>query len=343
MCMAYSDDDQDIYLKNVFKFYKHLNYTHDVCKRIRTCTDLVFKEIVFNNLSNSHPNCIVQSLVTEDFFIIKNFLSSTKLEDLWQSALTEWCRLPTAQCNLDTKVSPNNRICPTDSWYSKLRWVTLGYHYQWSERAYDESKIGEFPELLSETVVSIVNFLKQLIENGEILSNNYSNLLEKCKNYNPEASIVNYYRTKTTMGFHSDDAEVDKEAPLISISIGPAALFLLETSKPIKHKFDSPLSHSSFEQAAGYDHIVPVFLHHGDVVIMAGKSRLARHAVPVIFLNDVAEVVLKGALNVSHKICDKFLRQDHDNDECIHCQEFVQYAKSTRINMNVRQVMPAHK
>lgn len=80
-----------------------------------------------------------------DFFIIKNFFSPIEIKDLWLAALTEWCHSPTAQCNLSTNVSHNNRmlfifttyaigITCTDPWYSKLRWITLGYHYQWSER-----------------------------------------------------------------------------------------------------------------------------------------------------------------------------------------------------------------
>ncbi|KAH9579449.1 Nucleic acid dioxygenase alkbh1, variant 2 [Schistosoma haematobium] len=144
------------------------------------------------------------------------------------------------------------------------------------------------------------------------------------------------------MGFHSDDAEIDKEAPLVSISVGPTALFLLETSEAIKHEFDLSL-HGSFNRAADYDHVLPIYLCHGDVVIMAGKSRLARHAVPVIFFDDDTEVVSKGALRVSHDICEKFLKQDHNDDACTHCQECLTYIRTTRINMNIRQVMPVHR
>ncbi|CAH8604158.1 unnamed protein product [Schistosoma intercalatum] len=340
--MAYSDEDQSTYLKDVFKFYKHLNYTHDVREQIRRYTDSTFKETVFTRLPNSRSDCSVQTIPTEDFFIIKNFFSPIEIKDLWLAALTEWCHSPTAQCNLSTNVSHNNRITCTDPWYSKLRWITLGYHYQWSERIYNESKVGEFPSLLYGTTVNIINFLKHLIEKGEISSRNSSRLLEQCRNYTPEASIVNYYRTKTTMGFHSDDAEIDKEAPLVSISVGPTALFLLETSEAIKHEFDVSL-HGSFNRTVDYDHVLPIYLCHGDVVIMAGKSRLARHAVPVIFFDDDTEVVSKGALRVSHDICEKKLKQDHNDDACTHCQECLTYIRTTRINMNIRQVMPVHR
>ncbi|VDP96053.1 unnamed protein product [Trichobilharzia regenti] len=121
-----------------------------------------------------------------------------------------------------------------------------------------------------------------------------------------------------------------------SFSIGPTALFLLETSKPID------CQHSPVHEFTGSNTIFPVFLQHGDIVIMAGKSRLARHAVPNIFFNDIPNVVLETAQRVSHKICESVVHEK-GNDSCLHCQEFLQYAASTRINMNVRQVMPVNE
>ncbi|CAH8551804.1 unnamed protein product [Schistosoma turkestanicum] len=108
--MAYSDENQSTYLKDVFKFYKHLDCSLNVREQIQRYTDSVLKETVFTKLSNSHPVCTVQTLPTEDFIIIKNFFSPTAIEGLWLDALTEWCHLPTAQCNLNTNISPSNRM-----------------------------------------------------------------------------------------------------------------------------------------------------------------------------------------------------------------------------------------
>nr|CAH8867410.1 unnamed protein product [Trichobilharzia regenti] len=338
--MAYSEElNSD--LKNIFKFYKLLDYTQDVCMQICVYAESVLKTLCVENPFNDrhHDICTVQHLPNEDFFIFKNFLSENEIDALLLAALTEWCYLPSAENNLSTTadvITNSKKISPSNPWYCKLRWITLGYHYQWSDRVYDESKVGEFPLLLNEITVHVVNFLRLLIETGSISSNNSTRLLEKCQNYKPEASIVNYYRTKTTMGFHSDDAELDKEAPLVSISIGPTALFLLETSKPID------CQHSPVHEFTGSNTIFPVFLQHGDIVIMAGKSRLARHAVPNIFFNDIPNVVLETAQRVSHKICESVVHEK-GNDSCLHCQEFLQYAASTRINMNVRQVMPVNE
>lgn len=43
----------------------------------------------------------------------------------------------------------------------------------------------------------------------------------------PEAVIVNYYGRSSSMGGHQDDVEPYTEAPVVSTSIGAAALFLL--------------------------------------------------------------------------------------------------------------------
>jgi alkylated DNA repair protein alkB family protein 1 len=43
----------------------------------------------------------------------------------------------------------------------------------------------------------------------------------------PEAAIVNYYPMGASMGGHLDDAEHAMQKPIISISIGCSAIFLL--------------------------------------------------------------------------------------------------------------------
>jgi alkylated DNA repair protein alkB family protein 1 len=56
---------------------------------------------------------------------------------------------------------------------NQLRWITLGYHYNWTQRTYDKNHYSPFPENLSELTVS----------------------LAKCVGYRikPEAAIVNFY------------------------------------------------------------------------------------------------------------------------------------------------------
>eukprot|EP01034_Spumella_vulgaris_P021619 gene21619-27658_t len=69
------------------------------------------------------------------------------------------------------------------------------------------------------------------------------------------------------MGGHLDDAEHTMEKPIVSISLGCSAIFLLggkdRTIKPI-----------------------PILLRSGDALVMSGESRYCYHGVPVILPPD---------------------------------------------------------
>ncbi|PIK54753.1 putative alkylated DNA repair protein alkB-like 1-like [Apostichopus japonicus] len=81
--------------------------------------------------------------------------------------------------------------------FSQLRWVTLGYHYNWSTKLYDPKDVSPFPEdigILSAIVATSLGF----------------------HNFKAEAAIVNYYNMNSTLGGHNDHSELDHDAPLIS-------------------------------------------------------------------------------------------------------------------------------
>ena len=74
--------------------------------------------------------------------------------------------------------------------------------------------------------------------------------------FKPEAGIVNYYHLNSTLSGHQDHSEKNLDAPLISLSFGNSALFLIGgKTKDIKPK--------------------AFLLKSGDIVIMSGESRLA--------------------------------------------------------------------
>ncbi|MBZ3888157.1 DNA oxidative demethylase ALKBH1 [Sciurus carolinensis] len=70
----------------------------------------------------------------------------------------------------------------------KLRWVTLGYHYNWDKQ-----------------VAAACGF----------------------QGFRAEAGILNYYRLDSTLGIHVDRSELDHSKPLLSFSFGQSAIFLL--------------------------------------------------------------------------------------------------------------------
>lgn len=73
-----------------------------------------------------------------------------------------------------------------------------------------------------------------------------------------EAGIVNYYSRRGFMGGHKDDLEYTFTAPVVSISLGCACVFLLGG------------------EDAGVEP-VSVLLKSGDVMVMGGDARLAMH------------------------------------------------------------------
>ena len=125
--------------------------------------------------------------------------------------------------------------------FKALRWASLGYHYDWTKRMYQENVKSQFPTKLG----VLCKYLAGLA--GE--------------NMIAEAAIINYYPVGTYMSGHLDDAEHAMEEPIVSISLGCPAIFLLGG----KTKNDSPTG---------------IIIRSGDVIIMSKDSRYAYHGVP---------------------------------------------------------------
>ena len=76
----------------------------------------------------------------------------------------------------------------------------------------------------------------------------------------PDACLVNRYEAGTKLSLHQDKDERDFAQPIVSVSLGVAAVFLFGGAK----RADKPLR-------------VP--LEHGDVVVWGGPARLRYHGV----------------------------------------------------------------
>ncbi|XP_077443963.1 nucleic acid dioxygenase ALKBH1 [Stigmatopora argus] len=126
----------------------------------------------------------------------------------------------------------------------RLRWVTLGYHYNWNSKTYSSNHYTQFPaelQLLSCQVATACGF----------------------PGFNAEAGILNYYRSDSSLGIHVDESELDHSRPLLSFSFGQSAIFLLGGTQ----RQDAPIA---------------MYMHSGDLMVMSGQSRLLYHAVPRI-------------------------------------------------------------
>lgn len=160
-----------------------------------------------------------------------------------------------------------------DDWYKdvlrrndyidKLRWSTLGYHHDWDTKVYSDSK-SVFPSEL----FSLCSIVADAVGYPD---------------FKAQAAIVNFYPMSGTLSSHTDHSELNTQHPIISISLGQSAIFLLGGStlevKPTSY-----------------------LLQSGDIVVMEKDARLAYHAVPRIVKTDVGwtpQVMTKTSLNQS--------------------------------------------
>ena len=115
----------------------------------------------------------------------------------------------------------------------------------------------------------------------------------------------------STLSAHQDFSEKNMSAPLISISLGSSAIFLIgDVSKQTR----APR---------------PILLRSGDIVIMSGESRLAFHAVPKILPDPHLNQYFTYEFNDTES---KFFVSDQE------WKDFYDYIRINRINLNIRQV-----
>jgi len=191
----------------------------------------------------------------------------------------------------------------------RLSWSTMGYHYDWTERSYRDDCHSTVPS----PIQTMSRYYAQLY--FQYMTPNQT----PPPPFDPTACILNYYKLKSLMGGHSDNLEYALDKPVISLSLGLPAIFLLGG----RTKEDSP--------------VIPILIRPGDVMFLGGKSRLRYHGMArVISLEEwfqdwggkdinIEEIQKEGKLS-SHAHTDL---------------EFVKlYLSKHRMNLNVRQVLP---
>lgn len=196
----------------------------------------------------------------------------------------------------------------------KLAWATHGYHYDWTARAYNEGMKSPMPNVLS-TLGSIFASVDPACNNED---SDYSN-------FNASATIVNYYTLRSNMGGHRDDLELDFTKPVVSLSLGLPAVFLLggKTKE---------------------DEVTPILVRPGDVMLLAGDSRLAFHGMARVIPEQVKLPIVDSCVSCSdhekdNQICTLGSKENNDIDEEQQIA-ICRFLKSHRININIRQVLP---
>ena len=125
----------------------------------------------------------------------------------------------------------------------KLRWITLGGQYDWTEKRYPAEPPPQFPSDI-----------------GALLHGLFPSLT-------PEAAIVNFYSPGDTLSLHRDVSE-ESEKGLASLSIGCDGIFI------VGQEFSGEHDHPTKS--------LVVRLRSGDAIFMDGPSRFAWHGVPQI-------------------------------------------------------------
>ncbi|KAM3871421.1 nucleic acid dioxygenase ALKBH1 [Diretmus argenteus] len=248
-------------------------------------------------------------------FISNPFLPGS--QSFWVSRCLKTYPQKPNVCNLDLHMSPSDT---QDIWgksadalrgpppgkrkpktlLERLRWVTLGYHYNWDTKTYAANHYTPFPadlHSLSCHIAAACGF----------------------PGFNAQAGILNYYQWDSSLGIHVDESELDHTRPLLSFSFGQSAIFLLGGAR----REDPPTA---------------MYMHSGDVMVMSGPSRLLYHAVPriVASADPGSSSGPDWRLDRSSAQDESSLLGPVSEQDWAVCSRYMQ---SSRVNMTVRQVL----
>jgi len=99
----------------------------------------------------------------------------------------------------------------------------------------------------------------------------------------PDSCLVNFYSESARMGLHQDRDEAEFGWPVVSISLGDAALFRVGGTKRS-------------------DPTVSRWLESGDVAVLAGAARLAYHGIDRIRFRSSGLLPDGGRINVTLRV-----------------------------------------
>jgi len=134
----------------------------------------------------------------------------------------------------------------------KLRWVTLGGQYDWTNRVYPTEAPPSFPGDIARLLEAIFPETKA------------------------EAAIVNFYTPGDTMMMHRDVSE-ETDKGLVSISLGCDSLFMIAPNNT-----DGGPDDEKRLQNIPDKKFLLLRLRSGDAIYMTNDSRFAWHGVPKV-------------------------------------------------------------
>ena len=257
--MAYHENNQTDYYKSKFKFYKNENY-----EQIKdSVIDFSNLDSLSNNVIQVEPDNIgpIMPLCKTShhfkpfsewkLYTLKNSIDGLLIipQVIRQEHRADWFQYFHNDLPNDNSLNLKSNIHLNEVYnIDKLRWITFGYHHNWDTKVYS---VDQSIRTIPERVVDLCQIVKTFMGFQFV----------------PEAGIVNYYTSKSTLCFHTDHSELNHDAPLISLSLGSSALFLI----------------GGVDKKQDATEIIPILLRDTDLLIMSGNSRLAWHAVPKVY------------------------------------------------------------
>jgi DNA alkylation damage repair protein AlkB len=211
----------------------------------------------------------------------------------------------------------------------RLTWATVGMAFDWKRRVYvseDEAFDCSMPPELAAWAQALAGFMGTSFE--------------------PEAGIVNFFHVTpheeggdrrvskagkgNTMGGHKDDSELATDKPVISMSLGCSAVFLIGGGE------------RSVEP-------IPLLLRSGDVILMGGESRLAIHGIACVIphtcppdLFGASSSTASASATSAPALCP-CPGSVGEAGEAAEEEAFQRVSDCMRVNINVRQVYPDAK
>ncbi|KAF2136231.1 uncharacterized protein K452DRAFT_302918 [Aplosporella prunicola CBS 121167] len=180
----------------------------------------------------------------------------------------------------------------------KLRWVTLGGQYDWTNKVYPAEQPPPFPS-----------------DVGSLLEGLFPDM-------KPQAAIVNFYSPGDTLSMHRDVSE-ECDRGLVSVSIGCDGIFVIGLNEE-----DSVVDEASAETQK-LPGALALRLRSGDAVYMSGPSRFAWHGVPQIVSDTCPSWLQDWPASPDDR---------HTDSEKEQLDLWRGWMRTKRINLNVRQM-----
>lgn len=196
-------------------------------------------------------------------------------------AMDALARASATEChtNLSGKIEAKKRVG------TRLRWVSLGsVTYNWTTKEYEEgSKNGTLPPLFVRVAQKALSAVEDAANDGSSGADDRTHW----DSFEPDCCLINFYRGSDRLRGHQDVSEDNMEAPLICISLGLPAIFLLGG---LSRKVNP----------------TPLVLRDGDVLVLRSQARRAFHGIAKLL-----------SYNVEEDVCNAHPGSDYDFEDRI--------------------------